>query len=250
MLALVEPGAAKDRVQALGRAIKGRGYSAAEIELIKAEAPFANHYGAFVRLDVLEAIVIESRRVRSLLSRRITDEERAEVTVKHPEIDFYDFVGAGYNKRNESLWFYDPALRRRIRQIEHEKFQAGEVPGTPGFPQGWREIAEAEEERVRAGLPEHVQRRRTGTEGTRTAATAARAALVALGAPASVLDAVEDAVQDAGGAPQVRPSTPPMPPTSAQNAAVRAAIARASTPDEIAQLLDRVVPTPQPPAEA
>ena len=237
VLALVEPGADGDRVQALGRAVASRGYTAAEVQLIKAEAPFRNHYGAFMRLDVLDAIVTESRRLRSMLSRRVTDEERAEISTKHPEVLFNDFVPAGYDSKGAGYWWHDPVRAARLREVESEDLSR---PGTPDGPKGWREAAEAEAERVRAGMPVHVNRRRSAGDGTSSAAAAARAALIALGAPDSVLASVEDAVRD------VEPA--PVPPVAPAIAGARAAISRAQTPEEIARILDGIVPAPQPTA--
>lgn len=111
---LVEPGS--DRVGVLAQAITARGYSAAEIELIRREAPYANHYGPHVRLDVIDTIVKDHRRVRSMLTRALSGDEVAEVCGLDPSITPDDFACANYDARNNPLWRYAPDVARRARE--------------------------------------------------------------------------------------------------------------------------------------
>lgn len=112
---MVEPDADPARVSVLSRAIAGRGYSAAEVDLIREEAPFANHYGAHLRLDVVDGIVNEHRRIRSMIARTLSGDEVAEVCGLDTSISPDDFACAGYDGRNNPLWRYAPDVAARAR---------------------------------------------------------------------------------------------------------------------------------------
>ena len=109
-MTLVEPGSA--RIPVLAQAIAQRGYTAAEVELIRKEAPFANHYGPLVRLDVLDAIVNDHREMRAMLARMVTAEEVAALCTKHAELTPDDFAPGPFDRFNNRLYRYAPEIAR------------------------------------------------------------------------------------------------------------------------------------------
>lgn len=115
VLAFVEPTATDGRAAMVTRAISQRGYSAPEIELIKREAPFANHYGPHVRLDVIDKIVNDHRAVRAMLARPLSGDDVAAVCTLDPALSPDDFACTGFDSRNNPLWRYAPAVAASAR---------------------------------------------------------------------------------------------------------------------------------------
>jgi hypothetical protein len=110
LLAVLDPAAAENpnRVVMLTRLLATRDYTAAELDLVKREAPFRNHYGQGLKLDVLQEIVDEHREVRARLARPITARERDALLDRlHAEgVTPEHFPCCGFNERNEPLYRY------------------------------------------------------------------------------------------------------------------------------------------------
>ena len=137
---LIEPDASEERVAVLARWIAEQDYSAAEIRMVEREAPKANHYGKFIRIDVLHGIVERSRRLRSMLDRVLTGEEVSKLCSAHPDVTPLDFACASFDRFNNPLWRYAPEIAARARErkqaatphIEDEpskRLRAGNAPG-------------------------------------------------------------------------------------------------------------------------
>lgn len=130
VVALIEPDAAPERVGVLARFIGDQGYTAAEMRLIEREGPKANHYGKHVRIDVLNSIVEESRKMRAMLDRVLTGEDVSALCTAHPEVRPEDFACASFDRFNNPLWRYAPDVARRAR--ERGVTATPELPETAG----------------------------------------------------------------------------------------------------------------------
>jgi hypothetical protein len=133
LVAILEPGTGRDnphRTLMMAQLIAQRGYSAAEVELIRREAPFRNHYGALIRLDVVDSVVKEHRELRAKLERPLTDREVGPVIdALHREGSTHitpdHFPCCGYNERDERLYRYraEPLSAKPFAEISDERAQ-------------------------------------------------------------------------------------------------------------------------------
>ena len=109
MLDVIEPDASTQRTKQLYRLIDRRGYSRAELALAMSEAPFKNHYGNRIKLDVVDGIIQEHRKDRAALNRSLTREQVTDLLERHPEALQWDaFHCCGYTKRDQPLYRYAP----------------------------------------------------------------------------------------------------------------------------------------------
>lgn len=112
ILSVKEPDAPRARVQLIARLIQMRRYTRAELLLLAQEAPFRSMYGKHVNPEVLDEIVKDSRRHRTMLRRDVTAVEMTEICdASEGEIrpDQFGICGYGTGRDSNSPRFrYSP----------------------------------------------------------------------------------------------------------------------------------------------
>lgn len=119
LLVLVEPAAmANDfRVQMLAQELFHRGYTRAELLLVRQRLPFdpkASHaYGRGFSLADAERVVTEHRTMRARLRTRVTERVRDELLAAYPELDPKDFGHVGWDDDTRKVYVYLPFTTAR-----------------------------------------------------------------------------------------------------------------------------------------
>ena len=108
-LNLIEgPKSAAERTAIVAMAVGQRGYTAAELEAIKAELPFRNNFGQGFRPDLADEIVQASRRDRQALASVCDEDTMLRLCRDHDDLSTPDFAVCGFDARNRPRSRYAP----------------------------------------------------------------------------------------------------------------------------------------------
>ena len=114
VLTMSQSEVADSRLEMLTKAIQERGYTAAEMALLRAELPFDEEltsklgYGRPVLAGDFERIVKRSRQMRAKLRSKVTAKEREQLLREHPELDRESFKQCAFDEYKNPLFIYVP----------------------------------------------------------------------------------------------------------------------------------------------
>lgn len=145
LVTVVDPALAEnpDRFRTLTALVAGRGYTRAELLLAMKRLPFENAYGEGFRLDLVESLVTESRKVRAIVGnnpdgkpRLLTQRQMFDICAEFPEELSPDRFGiADYDADHRPLYRFATDGTRHV----HEPYVQEVEPPAPV-----RQLAEGE----------------------------------------------------------------------------------------------------------
>ena len=112
VLTMSQQDVADKRLAMLTKAVHERGYSAAEMALLREELPFDEEltsklgYGRPVLAGDFERIVKRSRQMRAKLRAKVSAKEREELLAEHPELDRERFKQCAFDEYKNPLFIY------------------------------------------------------------------------------------------------------------------------------------------------
>ena len=107
LITACEPEASQGRSTVLAKMLRTRDWTRAEYLLAMREVPFRNDYGKGFRLDVMADVIRESRELRALLTRKVTEAQMMDLCAD-PEVEPEHFACCGFDAHNHPLYIYAP----------------------------------------------------------------------------------------------------------------------------------------------